>query len=485
MARASSIPDATGVFLKCLIGISVACISAMVIGVEQDGGWQLPMYSIAGGGAYWLWKNIGSQDYLSRYLNFGSALLISCFLNRIIYVADFLIGGEKFTNWPVESANPAWDTFIAEFVSLAGLAFTITAWMIAGGSSQKIDIAEINLPKSRKLLFALYMFSVASLVIVFSYPQVASLTGNVGNTVNLLGMAACFLFVNGGRFNSKIKPLVVGFLSLPYLLIAVDSSGKEPILIALFPSALTAWVCYRRYWSRIGLISVSILALGMITNLSNYMRLQNWYEKRGASTTVLVQEVIDNALNLGFVTSSGLGFASFLERANAASYRGYPIALVKNEGYRPDLIYNPLRFVFIPRVFWPEKPLVDPGKEYTSLVFGVDVNSSTSAGFFTAFYLAAGWLGVLSGAVILGLLIGGFLRLARRLGGSVLVALSIVALFPTAIRIDEGWAATTIAGVAITCVYIIAIYQLARLVVIVSNSFLGVTVKRSQVIGRQ
>lgn len=421
------------------------------------------MYLAAAFCAHLFRRHFPGADPMSRTLSFAPAMLLAFSINQLVYCSDFLLGGARLAGWPVRSPDPARDAFVGALITLAGLVVTCLTWGMSGGHRHRVDITPHVISDSglRRNLKSLYLLALLAAQTPRLIPGAQWLLGPFLPAVTALGSAALFFLIRGAPWSRMRKVTVHFLLSAPFLAGAVASAGKEPVIVAMLPVALTAWFAFRSWTARASMVVVAVALLGLITNVSTYLRLQNWNAKRDATTTELIGELYDVSAAAGHLETSFLGLSTFLERANAASYRGYSVAIADNEGRHPSLVFGPLGFVFIPRLVWPEKPLVDPGKEYNLLVFGTD-NSSLSAGFYTSFYLGAGWVGVLAAAIALGALVAGLLKAAAALGGTAFTGLLTFALLPSALRMDEGWGSASLAGLLITIAYSIAVWVAVR-----------------------
>ena len=66
--------------------------------------------------------------------------------------------------------------------------------------------------------------------------------------------------------------------------------------------------------------------------------------------------------------------------------------------------------MLIPRILWPDKPLIAPGSEFDTIFRGYIAQSSLAIGFIAEAYWNLGWLGVLLISAMIGLEIGWFTR---------------------------------------------------------------------------
>jgi hypothetical protein len=133
---------------------------------------------------------------------------------------------------------------------------------------------------------------------------------------------------------------------------------------------------------------------------------------------------------------------SRLNYAHAQSY-----ALTRfDDGYAGQS-FRALAFVFVPRLFWPAKPIVsDVGIEFNEEVTG-NPNSRSAPGLFAEAYWNAGWAGVVFACLIVGWILGIFGRFAvQRVTAEDFLMLPVVFLGIQAGFRPDGWAVMEYAG---------------------------------------
>ena len=128
-------------------------------------------------------------------------------------------------------------------------------------------------------------------------------------------------------------------------------------------------------------------------------------------------------------------------------------------------------YVFIPRMLWSGKPLIQQGQEYAGVVHGPQYmalsDTSIAAGFYASLYLGYGWIAFGMGASLVGLLIAALTRFAHRFGGSFGAGLFLFAMLPYALRLSEAWSVGAMTWPIVSLIYVLAILALARLVGVV------------------
>lgn len=64
--------------------------------------------------------------------------------------------------------------------------------------------------------------------------------------------------------------------------------------------------------------------------------------------------------------------------------------------------------VLVPRILWPEKPIINPGKHFDSVWRDIDFFTALAIGFPAEAYWNQGWLGVIAVSTYIGLMCGWF-----------------------------------------------------------------------------
>lgn len=451
-----------------LLAWSVGLAVAALVGIDLSGTWMVPLFAGSAVAGFLIWRGYRWPDSWSPYLSFGGALLIALIANRFLYIADFVFSGERFSEWPFFSRAPEWATFKAEIITIAGTLITMWAWLAAGGAKYSpMLLLDSKRPQLIGVLSATYFLSMIGLVISRLGVEIEQALGQLLPTLHGLGIASSFFLPIAVATNRLARLGAIVLLSLPFIYFALLSGMKEEIIISLVPTGYAAWLALRTRVSRLAFVSAALLILPIVTSYVGFFRFEAWQKQRQFTQQQALQEFADSVENKGFVETLEKGALGFLSRGNAGAYRGWAVSLADERGYEPRLVFEPMIYVFIPRILWPEKPRNLQAWEYSGLVFGQQYiawsTSSTSAGLYTGLYLGYGWLAVLIGALFIGALVAGLLKLAWRLGGPPLVGLYVFGLLPFALRLDEAWAVGGLMTPIISFVYVVVLFQVARL----------------------
>jgi hypothetical protein len=429
-------------FLIFILGIA----TAFGIGINDSGWWQIPLYLSSAFSFFRVWKKFPWPDNLAPYLSFGGILLISSAVRRLFYLGDFLIFGERFSEWPLYTANPAWDTFTAEVIIVVGTFITLLCWSIPKAYTASFEPAmSFSKNKFRRFNYLIYLSSLAALFLSFIF------IGQFGYVLETLGLASSYFIASS--LKSTLKKISLStFLTIPYIIASLASGMKANAILAFTPIILITFTSLRAAYQRFIVIFLLAALLILNSGLSNYIRSTYWTTKTDVNQLTILSEYFEylRTVNINDFFHKELEF--FLFRANSSYNYGFAISVVRNKGYYTDLVFEPLFYAFVPRILWKGKPLIDSSSEYNYVVFGRRT-SSMESGFFTGLFLGAGWLGLMVGSAFIGFIIAYLSRLAAKYGGSVCQLMFSFALIPVALRFPERWPSPAIAGVVIVFVY--------------------------------
>lgn len=453
--------------LLYLIGCLVSVLVAMAIGDI----WLLALYMSGGAAALLTWRRMRWPDEWARYLSFGAVLLLMCALNRLFYAADYLLPGARFDEWPFFANAPEVAVFKGEVITVLGTLFTVLSWSLAGGMHMSPSVLMDRRHASVPVLVVIYLMSLIGMAASQWSPLAAAKFGELLPTLLGLGIVSAFLLPMVKFGSGSARLAAVSVLSAPFVILAAGTGMKENMILAVLPAALLAWRAFRHPVLRAGMLLAGLLALAILTSYVNFFRTEVWQGDSDAATGFVVQNFVDEVQKVGVGESVAKGLEGFVGRSNASVHRGWAVSIADEQQFYPRLVFSPMVYVFIPRMLWPEKPLIRQGWEYSGVVFGQQYitwsESSTAAGFYTSLYLGYGWLAFGFGAVLVGVLLAGMTKMAQRFGGAFAAGLYIFAMLPFMLRLDETWAVGALSGPVITLAYVLAIVGFARMLAVV------------------
>ena len=431
--------------------------------------WLSALYLLGGAAVFMAWRMRRWSDKGARYLSIGAVLLLACALNRVLYLVDFLLAGARVDEWPFYVVAPERAVLKAEAMTIIGTLLTVAAWSRMGGEKVSPGIVlERTLVKPRALAAA-YLMSVVAMLSSILVPSLQGALGQLLPSMLGIGLVVSFLLPASRIRSRSARLLAVAAMSTPFVILAAGTGMKENAILAVLPLSITAWLAFKGFVPKLGLVAAGILALGLITSYVNFYRDEVWYAKQeGMATELVLQDFASGIEGDGSVGKALDGVESLLHRNNASWHRGWAVSIADERGHMPRLVFSPMLYVFVPRILWPGKPLIQQGWEYSGVVFGGQYiawsDSSTAAGLYPAFYLGADWFGVIFGAILVGTLLAAMTRVALKFGGPLAAGLYLSSMFPFILRLDETWTVGALAGPVISMFYVVLIAKLAKAV---------------------
>jgi hypothetical protein len=449
---------------------AVACGVALVVAWVFGDAW-IPVLFLAGMGVVLLtWRNTRWPDTWSRYLSFGALLLLVCVANRAFYIADYFVTGTQFDEWPFWAQSPQAAVFKGEVIAVLGTLLTLLGWRLCGGMRVSPAIVMERPRQTYRVVQVIYVLALIGLFISERRPGMVAALGQLLPTLLVLGLVGAFL-VPMTRFRGDLARLLATIaLSVPFVLMASGTGMKENIILATVPAAVMTWRYFHHPLARTGMVAAGLVALALITAYVNLYRSEVWVpQSRGLAISQSVpQDFVEEVRSVGLAHAVGDGLGAFIKRSDGSYAHGWAVSIADDQAFHPKLVFAPLAYVFVPRVLWPGKPLIQQGWEYSGLVFGENYiswsGSSTAAGFYSALYLGLGWPAVVLGALMAGMLLAAMSRLALRFGGPLAAGLYIFSMVPFMLRMNANWTVGVLSGPIIGLVYVLAIFSAARIV---------------------
>jgi hypothetical protein len=319
---------------------------------------------------------------------------------------------------------------------------------------------------SRMLSF-IYAFSLLGLAANQIIPAAAETMGQLLPSLLGLGIASASILPLVAMRRGLSRVAGAAALCSPFVYFALGTGMKENVILALMPVVYMSWLASRSVIVKAALITATGFVVALLTVYVSEYRQDVWHGGQELTVGQAVAQFADTADSGGMLATSHEGAVAFLARNNASVYRGWTVSVADEYGYEPALVFAPMAYVLIPRALWPAKPAIRQGWEYSGLVFGeayiASSDTSTSAGLYPAFYLGFGWPAVIAGAISLGLIMAGLLKLAWRVGGGPLVGLFVMSMVPHALRLDETWTVGALSGPIIGFIYLAAVFSLSML----------------------
>ena len=291
----------------------------------------------------------------------------------------------------------------------------------------------------------LWMTYVASTVLYFGMatlsPQVSfgmlqtlAKSGAIGSIAVLLGGRSRFAFGKRG----SVWPILA---LLPMMKLAVESGSKGEIALAAMPLVfpLLRGLTPRR---ALGLATVALLFMFVVLPFSQAWRVANWAAWQGHESAGILDvagRVVTDVQEFGLSEFSATNVVQLVFRASSAEQGGLVVSLAESEGFLGPELLDGLLAIFVPRIFWPDKPVYTPGSWFTWYL-GLapspeEATTSTAMLLPTEFYWMFGYAGVVIGSILLALVYFGCMRALLALGRkdpvALMTAFSLLLMAPT------------------------------------------------------
>ena len=114
----------------------------------------------------------------------------------------------------------------------------------------------------------------------------------------------------------------------------------------------------------------------------------------GITSTTEIESAFETIRGGAVVNGQNVAsFEAWWDRLSYVKYQAYAVEAY-DQNYPGKTLQN-FKYIFIPRILYPEKPNLNPGSEYNSLVqqsFSEQNPNSTGPGIFVEAYWNGGWL---------------------------------------------------------------------------------------------
>lgn len=231
------------------------------------------------------------------------------------------------------------------------------------------------------------------------------LPGSIQHLSSLLGAAIILLFVLVHRGNTRFRwilyPLIVS-----ELISGLMTFSKQEVLWTVLTIILGRYLC--RPNLRMLVMSIAGLAIFYALVLSPFVSFARVAVSHSgtddprelARSAQMFEEVGRDQLS-GMLPGVQ-GWWTRLAYANAQAF-----AMEEYDRGEPGSTFGLAIYAFVPRVLYPEKPMMTSGKDFTALVTGED-SYSTAPGIFGEAYWNGGWSALIAAGLYVGLVFAAF-----------------------------------------------------------------------------
>jgi hypothetical protein len=224
-----------------------------------------------------------------------------------------------------------------------------------------------------------------------------------------LAIIVMFVMVHNGERSYKI-PLIL-FITTE-LVISLMSLSKLEVIVVLIMILLGIFLCRPRINEFLaGGVLIGIIYIFFLSPFIMFGRLavreEGMRSLRELSTSVL-EYAQEERLDVLSQLPNVQGWWSRLNYANAQAF-----AMNSYDIGNPGDSYSLLSFTIVPRVLYPEKPYMNPGREFNEIVTG-SFDSASGPGIFCEAYWNGGWLFVILSCLYVGIVYAIFTDISTR-----------------------------------------------------------------------
>ena len=269
------------------------------------------------------------------------------------------------------------------------------------------------------------------------------------------GVVSIF-FVSSTQGNRYRQVGMAVFLAIPLAILALGGGVKEAVIFPLVPAVLIVWFRFRSISMKVLMVVLGIVLLAYLQLYTKYVREATWGTHGTNYSTMQLLDGFGEHMNNATLAD---GMDSINSRINMTVSRAMTIAVADARGFEPYNIFAPIPASLVPRLFWPDKPVLMPGAQHTLRLLGSNLpadraGSATAPGFFSELYLGGGFAGWALGAISYAMILGIMQRYTlRRTPGFGHLALSFLTVY-WAVRFEEKAVVYAYTGLFFTFVFL-------------------------------
>ena len=377
----------------------------------------------------------------ARYDSFGAVMLLIAAMLKLQAALDAWVYGTRLDRIPSTVPLPndlALLLLKSESLSLFGTLLLVSVWRIMVGQhvgqfSFLNNYRQVDRFLPRLMYVAAIFIELLRRVAGADFgalTQVSSMTFSFG--------VVSIFFIAAMQKSRHTRVVLALLLALPLAALAMGGGMKEAMFFPLVPAALLFWFGYPSLPLRATVVAIGFVLLAYSQMYVHYVRQVTWFAGVEMSASELVSGFQKNLANADF----SQGMDSMSSRMNMTTSRAITVAIADARGIEPGNIFGAIPASLIPRIFWPGKPVLQPGAQHTFRIQNInapasEATSATAAGFFSELYLGGGYVGWLIGALVYGYLLARIqLFTLRQMPGFGHLALSFAAMY-WALRFEE------------------------------------------------
>lgn len=303
----------------------------------------------------------------------------------------------------------------AELIGALGLLGFWSGWRLARQGREVSRPVPLLFPPTDWSLWGAYGIGLLVYLLSFVMP---ALVGRLGNFGAMLGMFPSGVAFCVAAFSVSGSPLLAGAksvgLMLPFTAHVMGFGMKSAFLQPVLPAFHALLLKNLRIPLLFAFMMMAFLLLFVYPYIGVF-RAEVWGANRVVTEKELAQEAWKTVQQIGYGEAIAHSFEKFQERYSSIGTPGWIVEIVKDEGHLGPVFLQNLRYAFIPRLLWPNKPRFESSGwltlklagiattlTYEDLVSGENVSS-------TAFHLPMEWYWMLGwGGAFFGMAVTGF-----------------------------------------------------------------------------
>ncbi|SDD38634.1 hypothetical protein SAMN04488104_102746 [Algoriphagus faecimaris] len=306
---------------------------------------------------------------------------------------------------------------------ILGELFYITAFK---NHSKNINLDPVF--KSKKFSINWFVISATFFLLFALFPSAFKFLGSLGVLLNRIGFALLLLIIYSNIKDNIKHPLLV-FSTLVVVGLNINKLSKAAIFLAIIPYLFYILIKYRKNLTRLLLVYLLPLGSALYLFVFPFVSVARYYYFGDNPEQISFSTAFNMVYNVGFlekysnISSAGSIFYQreiyeiiFLRMYEMPVY-AVVVDFVNEGGYKFGEAFDKLIYGLIPRLIWPEKPIMVSSYEFGNLLGaeGTAIGVSDVGDLYWNF----GILGIPIGMYILGMITARFFNFILRINNSV------------------------------------------------------------------
>jgi len=354
-----------------------------------------------------------SVDYNDYFFPISEFALLETNLLNAVGIGVVAVGNDYF--FPI-SEFALLETNLLNAVGIGVVAVGFLLGRISFARGRSLQIRRFNPLEVRRLMFIFLMIgiSVKYLLAIPYYLGLISWTLPGGiqylSTLTKIAIILSFVLIHNGF--KRYWWLLYGLIGVE-IITALMTLSKLAIIEVMVAVGLGWYLGRPNLRSLIVAgVSIAVLYVFVLSPFISFARLA-----AGAVGVGTVTEVGDSIVGFAGTRKEDLadsvtGVQGWWTRLSYSNAQAFAIQDY-DHGTGGDTIGLAI-YAFLPRLLFPDKPIMTPGREFTALITGELTETATAAGFFAEAYWNGGWILTVLVCLYVGMLFASFTTFAER-----------------------------------------------------------------------